>query len=267
MKIILSRTGFDSSNGKQPNPILPDGTLLSLPIPDKRYGNNSFSSLYWDGMSFYDIIHSLRPRTQLNGNDMCHLDPDLRKNVRDRLPGWKQAFGQSDGALTHLRNYGVSKGDLFLFFGWFKETEINQGKLIYKRGAKELHVIYGYMQIGDIIERKADAPDWLKDHPHIGDKKVRDEEKNAIFLPTDKLSFMPNVNGCGLLNYRKDRVLTKEGMSRGKWDLPEFFKDVKISHHPDPWKDNYFQSAAIGQEFVFQATPKIMDWAKQIITN
>lgn len=262
MKIILSRKGFDSSYGKQPNPILPDGTLLSLPIPDDD-GNNTFSSLNWNGMSFYDIVHSLKPRA--NMSNMCHLDPDLRKDVRDRLPGWKPAFGQSKGALTHLRNYGVSKGDLFLFFGWFKETENNQGKLIYKRGAKELHVIYGYMQIGEIIERKADAPDWLKDHPHIGDKKERKEEKNAIFLPTDKLSFMPNVNGCGLLNYRKDRVLTKDGMSRGKWDLPEFFKDVKISHHPDPWRDNYFQSAAIGQEFVFEATPKISDWAKQII--
>lgn len=262
MKIILSRKGFDSANGNQPNPILPDGTLLSLPIPDPD-GNNTFSSLYWNGMSFYDIIHSLRPRANLS--DTCHLDPDLRKDVRDRLPGWKPAFGQSKGALTHLRNYGVSKDDLFLFFSWFKETEINQGKLIYKRGAKELHVIYGYMQIGEIIERKADAPDWLKDHPHIGDKKNRDEEKNAIFLPTDNLSFMPNVNGCGLLNYRKDRTLTKDGMSRGKWDLPSFFKEVNISHHPAPWKDNYFQSAAIGQEFVLEATPKILEWVKQII--
>jgi len=262
MKIILSRKGFDSSNGKQPNPILPDGTLLSLPIPDPD-GNNTFSSLNWDGMSFYDIVHSLRPRANLD--NMCHLDPDLRKDVRDRLPGWMPAFGQSGGALTHLRNYGVSKGDLFLFFGWFKETEMNQGKLIYKRGAKELHVIYGYMQIGEIIDPKSDVPEWLKDHPHIGDKKNRKEEKNAIFLPTAKLSFMPNVNGCGLLNFRKDRVLTKDGMSRGKWDLPEFFKDVQISHHPDPWRDNYFQSAAIGQEFVFEATPQISDWAKQII--
>ena len=54
-------------------------------------------------------------------------------------------------------------------------------------------------------------------------------------------------------------------MSRGKWDLPEFFKEVQISHHPDPWRDNYFQSAAIGQEFVLNANPQIMGWAKQII--
>lgn len=264
MKIILSRKGFDSSYGKQANPILPDGTLLSLPIPDKD-GNNTFSSLNWNGKSYYDIIHSLKPRTTITGNDMCHLDPDLRKDVRKRKSGWKPAFGQADTALSHLRNRGVGKGDLFLFFGWFMETEINQGELIYKRGAKELHVIYGYMQIGDIIERKADAPDWLKDHPHIGDNKDRDEKRNAIYLPTDKLSFIPDFNGCGLLNYRKDRILTKDGMSKGKWDLPEFFKDVAISYHPNPWKDDYFQSADKGQEFVFEATPKILEWVKQII--
>ena len=264
MKIILSRKGFDSKYGKQPSPIMPDGTLLSLPIPDDN-GNNTFSSLYWNGMSFYEIIHSLKPKSDINEDECCHLDPDLRENVRSRLQGWKPAFGQAGSALTHLKNHGVSMGDLFLFFGWFKETEINQGRLIYKKKAKYLHVIYGYMQIGEIIERKADAYDWLKDHPHIGDNNDRDNKPNAIFLPTDKLSIMPKVNGCGLLNYRKDRVLTKEGMSKGKWDLPSFFKKVEISYHPDPWRDNYFQSAAIGQEFVMDATPEIIDWARHII--
>ena len=35
MKVILSRKGFDSQYGGMPSPILPDGTLLSLPIPSK----------------------------------------------------------------------------------------------------------------------------------------------------------------------------------------------------------------------------------------
>ena len=90
MKIILSRKGFDSANGAQPNPILPDGTMISLPIPDKR-GNNTFSSLYWNGMSYYDIIHTLKPETKLKAEDMCHLDPDLREEVKDRKPGWEPA--------------------------------------------------------------------------------------------------------------------------------------------------------------------------------
>ena len=264
MKIILSRKGFDSSYGKQPNPILPDGTLLSLPIPDND-GNNTFSSLHWNGMSYYEIIHSLKPRTKIKVDDMCHLDPDLKKDVKDRKSGWKPAFGQSGTALSHLRNKGVAEGDLFLFFGWFRETEMNQGKLVYKRKAKDLHIIYSYMQIGEIIIPNAGIPDWLKDHPHIGDKKDRDVANNAIYLPTDELSFIPDFKGCGLLNYRKDRILTKDGFSKGRWNLPDFFKEVEISYHPNPWKDNYFQSADKGQEFVMDSTPEILDWVKNIL--
>jgi hypothetical protein len=36
MKIILSRKGFDSQYGKIKSPILEDGTMLSLPIPQEN---------------------------------------------------------------------------------------------------------------------------------------------------------------------------------------------------------------------------------------
>ena len=38
MKIILSRKGFDSGYGGIASPVLPDGTLLSLPIPTTEMG-------------------------------------------------------------------------------------------------------------------------------------------------------------------------------------------------------------------------------------
>lgn len=41
MKIILSRKGFDSSYGGYPSPILPDGSLLSIPIPSMRFVKKS----------------------------------------------------------------------------------------------------------------------------------------------------------------------------------------------------------------------------------
>ena len=55
MKIILSRKGFDSSNGGISSPILPDGTLLSLPIPGK-FDNLSFDDLNYNGVSFSNIL-------------------------------------------------------------------------------------------------------------------------------------------------------------------------------------------------------------------
>ena len=59
MKIILSRKGFDSSNGSIPSPILPDGTLLSLPIPAK-FDSISFDDLNYNGVLFSDILRQLK---------------------------------------------------------------------------------------------------------------------------------------------------------------------------------------------------------------
>ena len=59
VKIILSRKGFDSSNGSIPSPILPDGTLLSLPIPAK-FDSISFDDLNYNGVLFSDILRQLK---------------------------------------------------------------------------------------------------------------------------------------------------------------------------------------------------------------
>lgn len=269
MKLILSRKGFDSSNGKCPSPILPDGTLLSLPIPSDKSDADTYSSLQWNGKTFDEIICSLHPKTSLQANSFCHLDPDIRADVRERSKEWQPAFGQRNSALSVLRNNGVGKGDLFLFFGWFKETEYApNGKLRYKSNAPDLHIIYGYMQIGSIIEKKEAVPVGLIEHPHVSYNDSWAKKQNALFIPSPTLSSLQlNIKGCDVLNYREDRVLTKRGYSRGRWDLPSFFEfeNVKITYHPDPWKNSYFQSACIGQEFVMDATPEIIEWARKII--
>ena len=264
MKIILSRKGFDSSAGKQASPIMPDGTLLSLPIPDEE-DSNMFSSLQWKDKNYYDIISSLNPRTKLNTCSKCHLDPDLRKESKRRRLNWHPAFGQMNTALSHLRNQKVSIGDIFLFFGWFRETVINEGHLQYKKDGLDAHIIYGYMQIGEIIDRKENVPDSIKEHPHFMYNDAWAAHQNAIFLPTSRLSIQPSLNGCNVLNYRDDRVLTKDGMSRRYWDLPEFFKDVSISYNSKSWLSDCFKSAGRGQEFVMDATPQIIEWVKRII--
>ena len=266
MKIILSRKGFDSSAGRQANPILPNGTLLSMPIPEKE-DHDTYSSLHWNGKTYYDIISSLKPRTSLKADSMCHLDPDIRKDVKHRRQEWKPSFGQMGAALKHLRNQGVSVGDLFLFFGWFRQSEEINGKLIYKKGAPDVHIIYGYMQIGSIIDKESDIPQWLSVHPHASYFDAWEKNQNAIFIPTKKLSFLPNMNGCDVLDYRKDRVLTKEGMSRRYWDLPSCFRNVNISYHSNPWVSDYFISAGRGQEFVLEATDEILEWATELIKS
>ena len=83
MKIILSRKGFDSGNGGQPSPILPDGTLLSMPIPSND-SDNTYSTIMWNGMSYYEIIRSLKPRSKIN-NDMSWIDSSCYKVLKSKF--------------------------------------------------------------------------------------------------------------------------------------------------------------------------------------
>ena len=263
MKIVLSRKGFDSQYGKQASPILPDGTMLSLPIPSED--DIEYDTILWAGQSYLDIIRSLKPRTSLNENSKCHLDPDLRAITINREPGWVPAYGQTGSSLSELRMNGVTTGDLFLFFGWFKHTEYFQGRLRYVPRTPNLHVIYGYMQIGSIIESIEQIPEWLNYHPHASlknYKNVWDRGQNAIYLPTDHLTIAPYLPGSGTFKFDKNLVLTKEGYSRSRWEFPESMRGVAISHNPNGWKSDYFQSAAIGQEFVMEGTKAVMDWVK-----
>ena len=265
MKIILSRKGFDSQYGRQASPILPDGTLLSMPIPSED--DLTYGDIFWNGHSYLDIIRRLKPRTFINENNYCHLVPDLREESIHRENGWLPAYGQTGSSLSELRTHGVGMGDLFLFFGWFRKTEYYHDKLRYVSGAPNLHVIFGYMQIGEIIESAEKIPMWLKYHPHANLEKYRvawEKKMNAIFLPMSNLTFAPKLPGSGTFCFKKKLILTKEGYSRSRWEFPETMRGVTISHNPKGWKQDYFQSAAIGQEFVMEGTPAVMNWVENL---
>lgn len=263
MKVVLSRKGFDSQYGGAPSPILPDGTLLSLPIPSKKDMETKYRDLYYGDSSYYDIIHTLSPNNGIKEEYGCHLDPDIREATRDRPTGWKPAFGQERTALGHLQGQGVGIGDLFLFFGWFRRTEYAAGRLRYKKDAPDWHVIYGYLQVGEIIDTPANIPAWLNGHPHA--KAERWSGPNVIYTAASRLSFLPRLSGAGCLRFSDRLVLTKEKCTRRVWDLPDFFRQVPISYNADSWKEDRFISAAKGQEFVFEANDNVLEWVRDII--
>lgn len=267
MKIILSRKGFDKANGGQPSPILPDGTLLSLPIPMKG-DKIKFSELFYKGKSYLEIITELNPKTTLISDDIpAHLDPDLREDAHQpRLDNWRAIFGQSDSSLTHLREQNIGTDDIFLFFGWFRQTKEVDGKLKYT--GPDLHIIYGYLQIGKIYLNGEIFPEYSMKHPHLNEERQK-LKQNGIYVAKDKLSFSENLPGASTLNYNKNLVLTKDGETgRSKWELPDFFKGLKMTYHPaNSFKDNYFQSAYPGQEFVIEENDKVTEWAKNLIEN
>lgn len=268
MKVIFSRKGFDSSSGYGCSPILPDGRLLSLPIPDSE-DNDEYRKLMFDGFSYEDIIKMLHPMGYKKLEDKnllhCHVDPDIYKEIKPREEGWRPSFGQMSSALTQLRNNNVTTGDIFLFFGWFRQTEWHNGVLRFVKKAPNLHIIYGYMQVGEMLCPKTqEIPAWLKSHPHAS-PKYNKEDKNVIFIASERLSIIPQMPGAGVFNFNDNRVLTKDGYSRSRWNLPDFFKDINITGC-NGWKDEgYFQSGGRGQEFIWTATDEALRWVKQII--
>jgi hypothetical protein len=266
MKVILSRKGFDSQYGGQPSPILPNGTLLSLPIPQID-DIVKFSELTHNGKSYVEIISELNFKNKkITSETKAHLDPDLRKDVyKQRKGNWKPIFGQSGAAQGHLRNQNVTINDIFLFFGWFKQTEIFKGKLRYKINSPDLHIIFGYLQIGEIYSFGDKFPEYAMGHPHC-DKMHENLKSNCIYVAKDRLSFNETLLGAGTLNYNKNLVLTKDGMTKGKWELPHFFKDLEISYHTEnSFENGYFKSADKGQEFVIKPNENLTLWAKELI--
>lgn len=273
MKIILSRKGLDSANGGIPSPILPDGTLLSLPIPNDV---NSYKFYQYKGKNLSEIIRELGGKSI----DKCHYDPDIREDISVHGCGvnawhssnWKPALGQVSASLSHLRNQGVEEGDLFLFFGLFRKAEIVNGKYHFVKGAKAKHIIWGYLQIDGILHNPTSeqypglaAGHCDLKHPHLD--RITDN-LNDIFVACEKLSWDKNKKGAGVLQYKDTLVLTKEGMTASRWNLPGFMKDIEISYHPaQSWKDGYFQSAGRGQEFVFSGDkrPEILKWISGLI--
>ena len=82
------------------------------------------------------------------------------------------------------------------------------------------------------------------------------------------LSWDGNKPGADCLKYKPELVLTKEGLSCSRWQLPDFLKEANISYHSgNSWKDGYFQSVAKGQEFVIETEQKylLQNWANDLI--
>lgn len=161
----------------------------------------------------------------------------------------------------------VKEGDLFLFFGTFRKTIKQGGIYQFDSSQKEFHAIYGYLQIGEIIplDNNTKFPEWMNYHPHTNPKMLY-EKNNTIYIARDQLTWQSEMPGAGVLSFTEKLILTKVGYSKSRWNLPPFFKKVKISYHSEKsWKNGYFQSADRGQEFVIHSNEKIENWAKDIL--
>ena len=294
MRIILSRKGFDSSagSGASASPIFEDGSMVSMPIPD-RASRQCYADLRSPIVEYENLgeIVDRMPTRAVRATDGVHLDPDLDANSIARLPGWRPLFGQTSAAQTHLANNDVVVGDLFIMFGWFREIVERSGRLAWKTGSPDLHVIFGWLQIGEIWHigtNPTGLPSWAEYHPHTISGEY--PSNNTLYVASETLSLpgvpTTGVPGAGVFRKHDERRrLTAPNASRSKWRLPAWFDphrtDNALTYHPristEPgsaatkaraaqWRvfDSHVELDTVGkgQEFVFDTDvyPEALGW-------
>ena len=285
MKIILSRKGVDSSAGGFASPIFPDGQMISIPIPDSRAQVRYRDIHATDANRLIGKLVKNLSRGKLAATRCVHVDPDLDPASLPRESGWQPLFGQCGAAQSHLDSLGIGAGDLFVFFGWFRQVEMIKRTWRYVSGAPDLHVLYGWMQVQSVepVEKLLQSNDfsWAHYHPHcLADfrgKNVIYRGRRFLKLPQQKTK-TGNLPGSGLFNYFRDELcLTAQDSSRSQWRLPLWMhpedRNSTLSYHSDlsRWKKDachaLLKSAARGQEFVLDLDdyPEGVDWVRGLI--
>ena len=218
MRIIFSRKGFDSAAGGGPSPIV-EGVPISLPIPA-----GAASTTRYDDLGLGDWV-SRASRGRLSGSDFCHHDPMF-------VRGERCYFGQCGAAQTHLVNQGVRQGDVFVFFGLFRDEP---------SGAPH-HRIFGYLKVEQIVDLRQGAPRWLIDlaHPHA---LAMHHGNDAIYW---------GEGSTARHAHPALRLSVAEGPP-SLWHRPAWLKRGGLSYHDKRarWAERgRLQSVARGQEFV-----------------
>ena len=280
MKLILSRKGFDSSAGGCPSPVFPDRSFYTLPIPDSR-SRITYRDIHHDGLNVGKLVADLTGNRR-GGARRAHLDPDLIADAYPRETGWRPCLGQTGSAQGHLRKQQVGVGDLFLFFGLFRNVEKQGRRWQFVKQARPFHGLWGWLQIGDVyrIDELSDRDlRWARYHPHFHGQP---DGGNTLYVASDALQLegrstgLPGAGVFGGLDERQ-RLTAPDAASTTQWRLPGCFypdsADTAMSFHGNlaRWsRDGEYctlKSASRGQEFVLDTSgcPGVVSWLREIL--
>ncbi|MBT8390098.1 MAG: hypothetical protein KJP13_10655 [Altererythrobacter sp.] len=219
MRIIFSRKGFDSGSGGGPSPIVA-GRPVTLPIPAGAASRTTYGDL---GLGEHAARSS---RGKLGADDLCHHDPMFTE-------AGECLFGQCGAAQTHLERQGVGVGDVFLFFGLFRDFE---------NGGEPHHRIFACLQVEEMVALGNSTPQELVAiaHPHA----LAMHHKNDVIY---------RGSGVQASNANDALRLTVPGGPVTLWTRPEWLRRGGLSYHdkPERWiRGRRLRSVARGQEFV-----------------
>ncbi len=186
--------------------------------------------LNFKGVNLGEIVSQLTCG-RIRPDATVHFDPDLDSSMTARGKGWRPSLGQMSAAQMHLRNNNVCVGDVFLFFGWFREVEMGAMGWQFVRNAPNKHVMFGWLQIGEILDAAREretvlrANPWLDRHPHLSCRAdyINLRKNNTVYVASESCDFAPTLQGGGVFSrYRDELCLTWPGRSRTQWRLPEW---------------------------------------------
>lgn len=212
MRVVFSRKGMDTTSGGMPSPILPDGTLLSIPAPNPT-APYAYSQIYYHGMSLEEIIRQLHPKYDFSKHAQCAIEPDLRGDIEGARPSstWVPCFSQGGRCAAHLDAHKVGPGDIFLFYGSFQRTLFDGDSLHFVRHQPVVHLIFAYMVVDKVLTPLGLPMESFATKHFFLD---RNPKPGHIYLPA--------TYGC--LTYNECLALTKLGQpNRSVWKLPVFF--------------------------------------------
>jgi len=224
MKIIFSRKGFDSGSGGAPSPIFPDGKILSLPIPDK-YSPIEYQDINCNGLNLGEIVSALT-KDKIPPSHKAHLDPDLIHSCLSRHQEWRPLLGQVKAAQGHLRKQNITSGDIFLFFGLFREIESTISGMRFKQNSTPKHLLWGWLQIDEIIavdSCNSNELKWARYHPHFHREK---DHTNTVYIAKKNLD-IPGIEknkykGAGVFQRISEelQLTAQESKKPSLWEFP-----------------------------------------------
>ncbi|APB75640.1 Nmad3 family putative nucleotide modification protein [Paenibacillus polymyxa] len=272
-KVILSRKGFDEKSGGNAS-VIQDGRLIPFPIPSAESGMYYRDFFFDHGFHFLDVMKNLG----INQFSECHLDPDLIRSVLPKRDiDWKPAFGQAGTAEKILRNEKIGKGDIFIFFGWYKNIDRVGNKFKYREGSsknKGFHSIFGYLEVGqriDLSSMNVLIPACYAKHPHVYERH-RLQKPNSLYISSNQLSFDHTKPGAGAFHFHDDLKLTRAGCTKSKWRLPLLFNELLVNFKANINVEQLHEDSVDlsingrgSQEVFISSDTRVVRWAQELI--
>jgi hypothetical protein len=255
--------------------------MVSLPIRDKQ-SPIRYADIKIDGESIAPLVSRVT-HGRILPDYGAHLDPDLSVGSLPRLNGWRPIFGQTGSAQGHLNNNRVQPGDMFLFFGLFRQTTFENGELTWVKGSKLVHVIWGWLQIAEILPvdiSKERLYDWAQYHPHCCWEA---DKNNVLYIASRHLSFgqivLKDVPSAGIFpKFSESRQLTAPlAPNTSLWRLPEWFfprngrRPLTYHSNMERWRMTAegaeLKAVAKGQEFILDCDeyPEALSWLSYVL--